>query len=338
MEEERIEAAIGQPEAEEDGKKAWYQDVTMKEAEEFIQANLKSAARSVIAVGYYLKCIRDNGYYLEAGYESIWEYAQGRYGFSKSTASRYMSRNDRFSVGGNSPVLDARYREFSKAQLQEMLSLDEEQLEQVRPEMTARQIRELRTPREILCIEIPGQISIEDFPEFLPEMEGPGVMTEADSPERTECRMTIGELFVESGGVEGFKPQMREDVTSVAMPQQELSGIGGETMYEREYFEFQETDDDVQTDTFLKTNKWVPVEENLPKENIEVLVTVEYDQEDGEINSFSSTDVYRGGEWQEWNGVVAWMPMPEPYRPEIMREGLREAGEYADAPTLRSAT
>mgnify|MGYP000411685903 CR=1 FL=1 len=51
-----------------------------------------------------------------------------------------MTRNDKFSVGGNSPVLAEEFREYSKAQLQEMLSLDAEQMSAVTPDMTVREI------------------------------------------------------------------------------------------------------------------------------------------------------------------------------------------------------
>lgn len=102
---------------------AYYEMVDLEQADQSIKACLADAARNVIAVGYYLKAIRDRGLFRDAGYETIWDYARETYGFSKSTASRYMARNDRFSVGGNSPVMAAEYREYSRAQLQEMLSL-----------------------------------------------------------------------------------------------------------------------------------------------------------------------------------------------------------------------
>ena len=117
----------------------------------------------MIAVGHYLKVIRDKELYREAGYENVWDYAADTFGFSKSTASRYMARNDKFSVGGNSPVLAEEFREYSKAQLQEMLSLDEAQLENVTPDMTVKQIRELKKPKELPCFEIDGQMEIQDI-------------------------------------------------------------------------------------------------------------------------------------------------------------------------------
>ncbi len=154
---------------------------SLEGAEACISQCLKEAARNVIAVGYYLKHIRDNRLFEAAGYQNIWEYARERYGFSMSTASRYMSRNDKFSAGGNSPVLDERYRGYGKAQLQEMLSLDEEQLERITPDMTVQQIREVRREKEVPYVEIPGQMNIADFPAVLPE-EGGEEAEEAEPP------------------------------------------------------------------------------------------------------------------------------------------------------------
>ena len=146
--------------------KSYFLDVSLEEAGTSIRASLKDAARSVIAVGHYLKVIRDKELYREAGYENVWDYAADRFGFSKSTASRYMTRNDNFSVGGNCPILAEEFREYSKAQLQEMLSLDAEQMSAVTPDMTVREIRDLRRPKEIPYFEIPGQLSLSDFPEL----------------------------------------------------------------------------------------------------------------------------------------------------------------------------
>ena len=95
--------------------KSYFLDVSLEEAETSIRASLKDAARSVIAVGHYLKVIRDKELYREAGYENVWDYAADRFGFSKSTASRYMTRNDKFSVGGNSPILAEEFRRAMRA-------------------------------------------------------------------------------------------------------------------------------------------------------------------------------------------------------------------------------
>lgn len=149
----------------------WYEGyISLEDAKEYIRTNLMSASRSFIAIGFYLKCVRDRKLYLEAEHPDIWEFAAAEYGLSKSTASRYMTMNDRFSVGGNSPVIQEEFRLFDKSKLQEMLSLDAEQLEQVRPENTVLEIREMKKPRDIPYFDLPGQmVLIDDFPEVLPE-------------------------------------------------------------------------------------------------------------------------------------------------------------------------
>ena len=172
-----------------ESSKKYYLDVNLEEAETSIRASLKDAARSVIAVGHYLKVIRDKELYREAGYENVWDYAADTFGFSKSTASRYMARNDKFSVGGNSPVLAEECREYSKAQLQEMLSLDAEQMSAVTPDMTVREIRELRRPKEIPYFEIPGQLSLSDFSE-LDDAETGASAAENSAPTETMTSTT----------------------------------------------------------------------------------------------------------------------------------------------------
>ena len=147
----------------------WYRDVSLEDAEVFIRSNLQSAVRSVIATGFYLKHIRDNELYLEAGYKNINEYAMDRFGLSASATSRYITRNTRFSRGGNSPLIDDRFKDFSKSQLQEMLGMSDEQLEQVTPDMTVREIRSMARPKEVPYIEIPGQTELKDIPGVMPE-------------------------------------------------------------------------------------------------------------------------------------------------------------------------
>ena len=163
--------------------------ITLEEADAGIRNGLKDAAQSVITVGYYLKAVRDNELFRSAGYETIWDYAWGEYGFSKGTASRYMKRNDRFSIGGNSPIIADEFRAFNRSQLQEMLSLDAEQMSTVTPDMTVREIRELRRPKEIPYFESPGQLSLSDFPE-LGEAEMEDSAVENSAPTETMTSTT----------------------------------------------------------------------------------------------------------------------------------------------------
>lgn len=126
----------------------WYLATTYNDAKKIIRINIRGLAKNFIAVGFYLKHIRDNRMYEEDGYASIWDFADDQYGISRSTASRWMSMNDRFSENGNSPNLADAYKDFGKSQLQEMLYLPDDKLEEVAANMTVKEIRQIREPEK----------------------------------------------------------------------------------------------------------------------------------------------------------------------------------------------
>ena len=113
---------------------------------EAIKNNINDAAHSFVSTGYYLKQVRNENLFLELGYKDVWEYASDEFGISKSNASRFMKINDKFSIGGNSTTLLEQYNNFSYSKLQEMLTLDEEQLNNITDDMTVKQIREIKKP------------------------------------------------------------------------------------------------------------------------------------------------------------------------------------------------
>lgn len=154
----------------------WYEKLNYTETKDIIKEKLQNMSRDFVAIGFYLKLIRDKSLFLEDGYKSIWEFAEDNYGIKRSTASRWMAMNDRFSKNGNTPILSEEYISFGKSQLQEMLYLNDKQMEEVKPDMTAREIRGIRTPdpepeemEEQIPEQVLGQMCLEDYPEILPE-------------------------------------------------------------------------------------------------------------------------------------------------------------------------
>lgn len=153
-----------------------------KESISRIRKLLTAAARNFCEIGYHLKELNRTGGYMDAGYADIWELAENEFGFSKSTASRHMAINDRFSEGGDSPRLAAEYSGFSKSQLQEMLYLPEPVVESVDPGMPVGKIRSLKPKKERIealpCEngdagagdggQLPGQMNVADYPEVIP--------------------------------------------------------------------------------------------------------------------------------------------------------------------------
>lgn len=191
--------------------KPWYAECSLDDVRCFIRANLKSVARSVVAVGYYLKSVRDRSLWMDAeqGYESVWDFAQTEFGISKSTASRYMAINDRFSEGGNSPLIMEQYAELSKSQLQEMLYISDQQAEKVTPETTVLEIRQMREPKPEPVEVLEGQMSIEDF-EIMP---APTLPEEDEEPAEKPANSVVVQM-------EDLIPQTEDDF-SVAISQQE---------------------------------------------------------------------------------------------------------------------
>ncbi len=123
-------------------------DMSVYEICNFIKAELRCIGDSFVSIGYYLKQVRDRKLYTETGHKDIWEFAQVQFGISKSSASRFMSINDKFSLNGNSPELLEEYKGFSSSKLSEMLTLPEEQLKEIKPDMTREQIREMKPKKD----------------------------------------------------------------------------------------------------------------------------------------------------------------------------------------------
>ncbi|MBD5531078.1 MAG: hypothetical protein HDQ98_14540 [Lachnospiraceae bacterium] len=82
------------------------------------------------------------------GFSNIFEFAEANLGLDKTTVSRCMAVAKKFSSNGSSANvsmhLDKRYKDFSYSQLCEMVSMDDKDRWKVKPEMTIRQIRELK--------------------------------------------------------------------------------------------------------------------------------------------------------------------------------------------------
>ena len=131
----------------------WYENLSYEEVKNILREKMDVMKKNFIAAGYYMKYIRDNELFREDGYESIWEFAEDNYGIRKSTASRWMTMNDKFSQGGNSPNLADEFKGFEKSQLQEMLYRDDKQIETVTPDLTVKEIREVRKPEKKSPIE-----------------------------------------------------------------------------------------------------------------------------------------------------------------------------------------
>lgn len=143
--------------------------VTLGEAESYITSGLVSTARNYVAIGYWLRRIRDGKLYEEEGHQNFEQYVHEKYGKDKGWASKCIKVNQQLSKDGDSPLLDSRYRDYSTYQLVELAYMTEEQREQATPDQTVKQLQEIRKPKEIPYYDIDGQQEMEkDYPEVIP--------------------------------------------------------------------------------------------------------------------------------------------------------------------------
>ena len=134
----------------------------LQELEGYIRRLARGMSESSLQIGVYLKEIRDKLLYYYEGvsselpeyqkkayfsgetpycyrYFNFYEYTEKELGFGKSTVVRLIQIVERFCEAHG--VLKPRFEDFSFSQLCEMVSMAEDRLDKVRPEMTVREIR-----------------------------------------------------------------------------------------------------------------------------------------------------------------------------------------------------
>lgn len=109
---------------------------------EDIRNKLQETAENFVYIGYRLKQIRDSG--MLDGAADIFEFAQREYGLGKSTTSRFIAINEKYSEGGNSLELREEFRRFSSSKLSEMLTLPDNECQLITEKTTIKEIRELK--------------------------------------------------------------------------------------------------------------------------------------------------------------------------------------------------
>ena len=150
----------------------WWEGTSYEDAKAIIRSNMDNVARNSVAIGYYLRSIREKQQYLEGGYQSFDAFVQTEYSMSYSAASRLIGLCERFSRGGNSPVLADNDQGYSKSLLVEMLPMSDEQLEQVQPGMTVADVREIKREAREEAVPEPDPEPPAEEPEVVFQLAG----------------------------------------------------------------------------------------------------------------------------------------------------------------------
>lgn len=117
---------------------------TYQEFKKALDTELYNQTEGFVRTGYLLKVARDTDILRESGYATVAEFAHAEYGLTKDVVSRYIAINDRYSEGGYSDRLQEQYQGYGVAKLQDMLTLPDAIIEVMSPEMTRKDIQEVK--------------------------------------------------------------------------------------------------------------------------------------------------------------------------------------------------
>lgn len=100
--------------------------------------------RDFVRIGYKLRKIEELKLYEKDGYKTITEFAEAECKLTKTDVSRFISINERYSVGGYSEELREEFLEYGSSKLAEMLTLPDHDMQMIQPEASREGIRELK--------------------------------------------------------------------------------------------------------------------------------------------------------------------------------------------------
>lgn len=139
---------INSGEASDINKKYIERCARLEQLEESIRNGIKQINGKFVFIGEILRVVEDERLYTtvysgvaDKNCADIYRYAYVKFGVRKTTTFNLISIAKTFAVHGE---LVRKYKEFSYSQLAEMLSMTEEEREKVNPDMTVKQIRELK--------------------------------------------------------------------------------------------------------------------------------------------------------------------------------------------------
>ena len=139
----------------------------------YILCDITDIKRSYFRLGFHLHEFKNCKYYEDFGFLTFEEFCEANFDMDKGAISRCINvflminahGEERHSAGcktiGCSMEISDKYKDYSYSQLCEMLPLDEEKRSKVKPDMTVKEIRELK--KKIVDI-TPEQVK--DFVEY----------------------------------------------------------------------------------------------------------------------------------------------------------------------------
>lgn len=115
-----------------------------KQYKEKLDQELSRSAESFVRIGYLLKVARDTNILYESGYETVTQFAEAEYSLRPDQVTRFIQINDRYSEGGYGTSLQDSYKGMGYTKLVEMLQLPLAIAQELTPDYTREEIKEIR--------------------------------------------------------------------------------------------------------------------------------------------------------------------------------------------------
>lgn len=113
----------------------------------YIHRDIEDIKHQFIRLGFHLYECQQMGYYKDFGYSDFYEFVAVNFHMEKSAVSRHISLFQRFSHKNGSTgtmFLDEKYEGYSYSQLCEMVTLSDNKMQKIKPDMTVAQIRDMK--------------------------------------------------------------------------------------------------------------------------------------------------------------------------------------------------
>ena len=116
----------------------------------YVLTDMNDIRKSFIRLGYHLSEMQRNRYYQDFGYLTLEEFAAANLGMDKSNVYRYIRVYENFALPGDTFLsapkmfIDEKWKDYSFSQLVEMSSMTDFQRQACNPDMTIKQIREVK--------------------------------------------------------------------------------------------------------------------------------------------------------------------------------------------------
>ena len=116
-----------------------------------IRKEMANVEKAFIRIGYELhelSCIYNADAFKEIGYTNIYDYANKEFNIARGTCSDFINVIEQFGKRDENgmllPELDDKYKNFSSSKLSVMITMNDNELEQVKEDMTVKAIKALK--------------------------------------------------------------------------------------------------------------------------------------------------------------------------------------------------